>query len=91
MEELGQSALGQVLDMLKHGHLVGIDPRLQLILKRGGIHAAKYMVDWRPDEAQSETLRKALLDDRGCVAASSRVLRIPLQNALRTRACARTI
>ena len=79
MDELGQTALEQVLDMLKHGHLVGVDSRLPRILQRGGIHAAKYMVDWRREGVLLITLSKDLLDNRYYVPASNRVLRIPLQ------------
>ena len=91
MDELGQTALEQVLDMLKHGHLVGVDSRLPRILQRGGVHAAKYMADWRREGVEQITLSKDLL-------ATVIVWLPPLvfcashyRNTLCTRACARTI
>ena len=79
IDELGSTAIGQVLEMLEKGQPMGVDTRLERLLHdRGGIATAKYRVQWHREGIQRTELPNDLGDNRGCVAASRHILRIPL-------------
>ena len=79
LDEIGSTAIVQVLEMLQKGEPMGIDTRLVRLLHAcGGIAKAKYKVQWQEEGVQRKELPNDLQDKRGCVAASRHLLRIPL-------------
>ena len=79
MGKTGECAVGQVLEMLQKRDPMGIDTRLDNLMRnKGGRMKAKYKVLWAPDGIQRTELPGDLKDNRGSLAASRHILRIPL-------------
>ena len=78
LDEIGKASVKQVLEMLKRGEPMGIEKKMSRE-KAADVANAKYKVDWTPERVLQTSIAHDLLDQRGRMAASNRLLRIPVK------------